>query len=34
MVEAIEIWQKKSKEKEYLKDHENVINKLGVEDDD
>jgi NADH-quinone oxidoreductase B subunit len=33
VAEAIEIWQQKSKEKEYMRNHEEMIGKLGVNDD-
>jgi ech hydrogenase subunit C len=33
IVEAIEIWQQKSKEKEYMRNHEKNYDRLGVNDD-
>jgi hypothetical protein len=35
MVEAVKIWEKKSKEKEYLRNHSSeLLEKLGVRNDD
>jgi NADH:ubiquinone oxidoreductase subunit B-like Fe-S oxidoreductase len=34
IVEAIKIWEKKGKEKEFMRNHDEVVPKLGVEDDD
>jgi NADH:ubiquinone oxidoreductase subunit B-like Fe-S oxidoreductase len=35
MVEAVKIWEKKTKEKEYMRNHsEELLKKLGARDDD